>query len=235
MPDRAKYILSTKHLDSLLISEASEKNIFIDAIPFIKTVPIISSEILEKLKEYADKNIIAIFTSVQAAKAVYDYLEKPVSWNIYCTGGATKEFVQANFSESFICGTGKNANEIAAKIINEKKASEVYFFCGDKRLNTLPDLLSNNDIKVNEIICYQTIHTPVIINKNYDAVLYFSPSAVESFFSINKIRDSISLYAIGETTASAIKKFSNNKILIAENPSKEEILKLILESQEIKI
>ncbi|MES1223753.1 MAG: hypothetical protein ABUT20_50120, partial [Bacteroidota bacterium] len=48
-----------------------------------------------------------------------------------------------------------------------------------------------------------------------------SPSAVNSFFSVNKIDNKTILFAIGKTTAGEIKKFAVNKIIIADAPSKE--------------
>ena len=76
---------------------------------------------------------------------------------------------------------------LAEKIIPEINDREVIFFCGNLRRNDLPDALRQKGITVREITVYQTSLTPVTIEKEYDAVLFFSPSAAESFFSKNSL------------------------------------------------
>jgi uroporphyrinogen-III synthase len=46
----------------------------------------------------------------------------------------------------------------------------------------LPKLLKQQDVEVNEIVVYHTIPIPHKLSKITAAVLFFSPSAVESLF-----------------------------------------------------
>jgi uroporphyrinogen-III synthase len=62
------------------------------------------------------------------------------------------------------------------------------------------------------------------IEKTYHGILFFSPSAVQSFFSNNKISDQTILFAIGNTTATEIKKYTNNKIITGDEPGKENLV-----------
>jgi uroporphyrinogen-III synthase len=73
------------------------------------------------------------------------------------------------------------------------------------------------------VVVYETIETPVKIDKKYNGILFFSPSAARSFFSINKIDTDTVLFAIGTTTAVELRKFSHNKILVGEHPNKEQL------------
>ena len=121
-----------------------------------------------------------------------------------------------------ICNSciAKNAAELA-KIIIEDGEEEVVFFCGNQRLDTLPDTLRENDIDVYEMVVYETVQIPTKVEKEYDGILFFSPSGVDSFFSVNKVGVKTELFAIGNTTANAIKKHTDNKVIFSETASKE--------------
>jgi uroporphyrinogen-III synthase len=88
----------------------------------------------------------------------------------------------------------------------------------------LPELLKKKNIGVNEIIVYKTIITPQKIEKKYDGILFFSPSAVKSFFEKNILDGQTVLFAIGSTTADKIRKFSKNKIVVSDVPDKTTLL-----------
>jgi uroporphyrinogen-III synthase len=67
------------------------------------------------------------------------------------------------------------------------------------------------------------------VNKLYDGILFFSPSAVQSFFYGNAIGPQTVLFAIGQTTAEAIEKFTGNTIIVSEKPGKDELVKRMFE------
>ena len=90
-------------------------------------------------------------------------------------------------------------------------------------------MLRQRGIDVNEIIVYQTINLPHKIEQEYHGILFFSPSAVQSFFQKNKLSDTTILFAIGNTTANEIKKFTNNKIIISDSPGKENLVGKMVE------
>lgn len=223
------HILCTRTLEPFLITRAAEKNIFIEAIPFIKTEALASSEIEKLLSIIRHKKIFAAFTSSIAVEAIAEHIDKNVGWKIYCTGGITKEAVKKYFGISNIEGTAKNASLIADKIVAEKKTNEIVFFCGDQRMNDLPERLTNAGVNVKENIVYNTILRPQVIDKNYDGILFFSPSAVHSFFSENTIAGNVVLFAIGNTTAATIKTYCINKILVSEWPGAENLTTLAIE------
>jgi uroporphyrinogen-III synthase len=171
-----------------------------------------------------------VFTSMNAVEAVADNLRgRMPDWKIYCIGTTTGSLVKKHFGPGAIGGTANSALELAALIVNEGEDDEVIFFCGNQRREELPEILKNNHIDVNEIVVYETIPVPHNLRKQYHGILFFSPSAVESFFSNNKAEVSTVLFAIGNTTANAIKKFSNNKVLITEEPGKENLVRNMME------
>jgi uroporphyrinogen-III synthase len=145
-------------------------------------------------------------------------------WTIYCISHATKQAVEKHFGKDAVAGVADNAKVLAELMIAELEDDQVIFFCGDQRRDYLPDELRKNDIEVTEIIVYQTILLPHKIEKSYNGILFFSPTAVASFFQKNKSIDQAILFAIGETTANEIRNFSENKILVAPEPSKRSLL-----------
>jgi uroporphyrinogen-III synthase len=104
----------------------------------------------------------------------------------------------------------------------------VIFFCGDQRRDEMPDQLKINSIKVTEIVVYKTTLTPQKIEKKYEGILFFSPSAVKSFFQINEVPDQTVLFAIGNTTADELKSFSKNKIVTSDVPTRETLIDKVI-------
>ena len=230
MPNNHFHILSTRPLPQQLIQEAAEKNSEVDCTSFIETKPLHDDFIFIATEKYG-KHSTVVFTSMTAVEALTNAVDTTgTRWRIACMEGTTLNLVQNKFPNSTIIATASNAKQLAEKIIALNNDKYIAFFCGDKRRDELPALLKENNIEVEEVVLYKTKFTPVIIDKNYDAILFFSPSAVESFFSVNKINATTVLYAIGKTTAETIKQFSNNKIIESASPSKEQLLKLAVEA-----
>jgi len=223
-------ILSTRPLDELLIEEAKESNMEIDVLSFIETETIHTTEVQQEIENALLQSSAVVFTSMNAVEAVADELDgQQPDWKIYSIGTTTSKLVKKYFGEEAIAGIANSASELADLIVDEGEDSEVVFFCGDQRRDELPEILRNNDIDVNEIVVYETIAVHHKVDKQYHGVLFFSPSAVESFFSNNKIETSTVLFAIGNTTANAIKKFSNNKVIISDEPGKENLFRKMVE------
>ena len=218
-------ILSTRPVEEQLIKEAAKQNIKIDVLPFIATEPIDRLEIYNEIENALSQTATVVFTSMNAVDAVAAHLHdyKP-DWKIYCIGNTTRKLVAQYFGNGLIAGTGKDATGLAEKIIEDDNSDEVVFFCGDKRRDELPLLLRENDIEVNEIEVYETRSVHHNINKIYDGILFFSPSAVESFFSTNKVDARTILFAIGNTTATEIKKYAVNKVVISDEAGEKNLV-----------
>ncbi|MBS1747499.1 MAG: uroporphyrinogen-III synthase [Bacteroidetes bacterium] len=218
-------ILITAEIDNSLLEKLTAKGFEVEVLNFIKTTTKQSLSLRQQIKNIPEKKVTVIFTSSKAVEAVDSILQnKKTGWNIYCVGKATKNLITQLFPGSTILGFANYATELAKEIINDNKADEVYFFCGNKRRNDLPDLLKENNIGLHEIEVYETVIYQHEVKKNFDAVIFFSPSAVEGFFAVNTIIQSTVFFAIGKTTADAIKKFSGNKIILSDTPGKKELI-----------
>lgn len=223
-------ILCTRPVSDELVNEALEKNIAIDVLSFIETEPVETVEVQQEIENTVILSATVVFTSMNAVEAVSQFVEgKNPAWKIYCIGNTTRQLVEKYFGDGLLSGTAGSASELADLIIEESEGEDVIFFCGDQRRDDLPAILRRNDIEVNEIIVYETFPVPHKISKEYFGILFFSPSAVESFFSVNKIAGQTILFAIGNTTADAIKKISNNKIIISDMPGKDNLVEMMIE------
>ncbi|MDE3248864.1 MAG: uroporphyrinogen-III synthase, partial [Bacteroidota bacterium] len=181
-------LLSTRPLDDETIEEAAEHGVAIDCISFIDTEPIQTIDVQQEVESALLQSATVVFTSMNAVEAVAGFMQDDEpGWSIYCMGNTTRQLVKEYFGENSIAGTADNATDLAWLIIEEGETEEVIFFCGDQRRDELPSILQNNGIEVTEIMVYETIATPVAIKQHYNGILFFSPSAVESFFSVNKI------------------------------------------------
>ena len=223
-------ILCTRPLPASLVEEAAANGIAIDELSFIETESILSVEVQQEIELASTEITTVVFTSMNAVDAVTIFLDgHQPDWSIYSIGTATGKLIKAYFGEGRMAGTANDAASLAALIAEDRFTDEVIFFCGDQRRDELPEILRQNDIEVNEIVVYQTIATPHKIEKDYFGILFFSPSAVQSFFSKNKIASRTILFAIGNTTANEIRKYTTNKIIISDEPGKENLVAKMIE------
>ena len=82
----------------------------------------------------------------------------------------------------------------------------------------------------NEIEVYQTKLAPFKISdqENFDGIMFFSPSAVESYFSNNKIKKEI-CFCVGNTTAAALEELKIKNIVVADLPTVEDTIIAVFE------
>ena len=219
MSDFRIHLLCTGGLSSELIDEASSKGILIDAYSFIETEPVSQPRLRELLKQ----QLIAVFTSKNAVKAMGN--EGGRDWKIFCIG----ETAVQRFGEVAIIGKAQSAKELAEEIIRTQEGREIYFFCGDRRRDELPSLLRKEGFTIHEVPVYRTIATPRKLTGDYDGVAFFSPSAVDSFFSANGVASGTPLFAIGETTAESIRRRCINPVIVGQRPGKDDLIRSMID------
>jgi uroporphyrinogen-III synthase len=228
-------ILSTRPLDQMMIWMAAKKNMVIDTISFIKTKPLQSKAITTKISRLSTERHTVVFTSRNALESVASCLEnQKTEWQIFCIGNITQKKAAELFGAGSIGATSDSASALADRIIADGKISSVVFFCGNRRRKELPEKLADHGIAVEEIVVYKTIQSSPRIKKTYDGILFFSPSAVNSFFSSNSADPGTVFFAIGSTTAAEIRKYRDQKIIVAPEPSKELLAKQAIHYFEAK-
>lgn len=226
MPNEAISILCTRPVNQALVQEAHSLGIRLDILSFIETEPIRTIEVIKETEQSGLRSSLVVFTSMNAVDAVTSILNGNIpNWQIYCIGYKTRELVSAYFGENAIIGMAENAQGLAERIVDDEPADEILFFCGDRRRQELPDILSENGIPVIEIEVYRTRELSHVLVKQYDGILFFSPSSVDSFFRLNNVAKDVVLFAIGTTTEQSIGKYCNNTIVISKHPGKEALVK----------
>lgn len=139
---------------------------------------------------------------------------------VFCVGEKTKKLLEHyGFN---VAEMAHDAEKLAA-ILTENYATERFmFFSGSMRRETLPQALNSAGILFTEIQVYDTVLTPLHIQTKCNGLLFFSPSAVESYLKENTITHE-ACFCIGQTTANALKGITDN-VIIANTPSVENVI-----------
>ncbi len=232
-------ILSTKLLSPELVEEAAQQGIAVTSQLFIDIQPAVTDEATDACANMLFHGGTMVFTSPNAVKAladkeggVYQYLMDsrfgfhtagPAACRIFCLQGATLAAVEAHMPYLLVAGTAANSTELAQKILADG-VKAVTFFCGNIRRQELPDMLRANDVGVTEYVVYRTTETPAPLEETFNGILFLSPSSVRSFFSANKLPGHTVCFAIGETTAEALREATVNKVIVSSTPSMSALL-----------
>ena len=208
-------ILSTKKL------LPNQRQLLVD-----ETISVIEENFIEtktKSFELLKVNDNLIFSSQNAVKSVLNHSkqEELKLKNVFCVGLKTKTILEENgFNVLVDTDYSSDLAEIISLIYNKESYT---FFSGNLRRDILPNTLKENGITFNEIEVYETNLIPKKITTKLDGILFFSPSAVESYLKVNTIKNEI-CFCIGETTAEALEEKEITNIIIAAEPSVENVI-----------
>jgi len=210
------------------LQQLQQHGITTEVIPFIKTYSSVNAASIQRIRSLEKYMATAVFTSAHGVEAVAECLFHLPAWKIACISGKTRKTVEHYFDESDIIAAAPNAAALI-KELDGKVQEPVLFFCGNLRLDTIPNWLKDTGMQFEEIQVYKTELTPQNIQtKNPAAVLFFSTSAAESFFTINTLPAETVCFAIGETTAAALKQKLPNRIIVSAQPDKTALIELVI-------
>jgi len=215
-------VLSTKQLQPDIVQQLDQLGFHVLQQDFISITYHTDAAIHEKIRRSVLKQQTAVFTSAHAVKAVAGAVTHDADWQVYCLSGKTKQALETMGWGDKITGMADDAAALAQRIISDG-CTGVLFFCGDQRRDELPSLLGQQGIAIDELQVYSTIETPVIVTDAFDAVLFFSPSAVNSFFRANQLSANVICFAIGNTTAAAIYAKTSNRVMVAATAAQESV------------
>lgn len=210
-------ILSTKNL------LPNQKQRLLDANFCLFEEDFISIKNKKVLSKGEDLGKALIFTSQNAVQSVLQNRnsEDLKSKNIFCVGTKTKLLLEENGFK--VVEYVDYAVDLATIILSKYKHLCFTFFCGNLRQDILPNKLKKNGIVFNEIEVYETVLTPKKVTCKVDAILFFSPSGVESYLKENKITSEV-CFCIGNTTAKKLKQNKTAKIVVSKEPKIEELI-----------
>jgi uroporphyrinogen-III synthase len=205
-------VLSTK-----ILTEA-QKNIFQNSEIEVVDYDAISIEFLDFEAPHFIKN--GIFTSQNSVRSI-------ISKNIeieqgFCVGEKTRFLLEKN--DLKVIKTIKNASELAHFIQKNYKNEVFYFFSGTRRRDEIPDSFKNSKNTLFEIKTYKTELNTVKFEQKWSGILFFSPTAVQSYVEKNVIANSLA-FCIGQTTADEAKLHTKHTIYIADDTTVESVIK----------
>lgn len=180
-----------------------------------------------------EENIInAVFTSANSVCSVFEKHQIATSFFdvVFCVGTKTKRLLESFGIE--VALMANNALELAELLAerftkNSECSKEISWFCGNLRNNDLPQIMAENGVLVTEYMVYQTQLNPVKVENNYDAILFFSPSGIESYLKKNKPNSNPVVCIGGTTAAKAIEFFEN--VYIADETTVESVIEKLKE------
>ena len=237
--DCADYVINRGGKELMLEDQAEEKEF---AIYSTKKLSEIQKKLLPSSVGVDDSDFIKIRFNRIAPKVVKNQIENVIITskngveailnsftkdelnfkNIFCVGRRTKKLIEQKIGT--VVHSERNAAKLADYLSENKKGQEVTYFCSDLRLDTLPKILKENGITVNEIEAYKTMYSPVNVRENFNGILFYSPSTVESYMQEND-SDKIA-FCIGESTAKEARKHFEN-VQVANLPTVESVIEMV--------
>lgn len=223
----SKTILSTKMLTS------SQKAILTAANITVVEYDAINIELLSPDIKTDFKNII--FTSQNTVKAFLEIIgpqnAQKNSYRAYCVGEKTKSLLGINGIN--VVETAHYGAELAKILVENYPNVTFLFLCGDKRRHEIPSYLKQHKVAFKEHTVYKNTPYHHTFATDFDGIMFFSPSGIESFIARNNLRNSIA-FCIGTTTAAEAQKHTKN-IVVAHKPTIESVLDKVAESFKTKI
>ena len=200
-------ILSTKKLDVAL-----RERIVHNGLAYMEYNAIHIKPVSFELPALAD---YVIFSSKNAVKTVLKSAYALVNTQVLCVGKQTEQLLFKNGIKT--TKTAKNMAELIIFLEKIAEKSSFLHFCGNRRLSLLAEKMTAWKANFEEIVVYDTTLNIKKINAMPDAILFYSPSGVESHTNMNTIGNS-SCFCIGETTAKALPEQPKD-LVVLENPS----------------
>ena len=206
------FILSTKTLPSLLRDRIVQNGLAYMEYNAIRIVPVHFE--LPTLADYV------IFSSQNATKAVLNKAHNLHDTQVLCVGKQSEKLLLGKNIKPL--KTAQNMSVLVDFIEKLDKNSHFLHFCGNRRLPVLANKMKDWKCNFREVVVYQTELTNTKIEAAPDAILFFSPSGVESHQNQNDITNA-HCFCIGNTTATAFRQ-TPKSIQAVKNASMEQVV-----------
>lgn len=202
-------LLATKKLSLSLKDRLIQHGFSVVEQPFIQIEPLAIN--IDSTKDHL------IFTSQNAVKIAFSNAHiRPllVGKKYYCVGEKTKSILEENGQK--VIKTAQNSAKLVDFFKKTLKNERFSFFCGKLRRPEIEGFFHDYQISYDIFEIYNTTLIPKALDTTFNGILFFSPSAVSSFFKANSWKPQTQGFCIGKTTASALKKFTPNYSIAKE-------------------
>jgi uroporphyrinogen-III synthase len=217
---RKPRILSTKVLSKELAHKLEDSGMTLDMNDFIEI-----ENYTESISASSYKRRQIIITSQNSVAALINLgaIQNLQNKRIMCVGSKTERMLMSE--GVFVSQKYKNSAELAEDAVGIEVGTT--FFTGKRRMPVIEKVFNDARVELDVVELYNSVLTPVKVDDKYEAVMFFSPSGVESFFKVNKLRGALAI-CIGATTERAVRKFTENTS-IAEVTTVESVVDATLE------
>lgn len=180
-----------------------------------------------------------IFTSAEAVRAVARRSKKLGcsldqacnGLDIASVGPVTAEVAEKNNLEVEYVAQTHNGVALAQELGDRVQGKKVLLPRSDHAKRDLPEALRHQGAEVTEVIAYRTLkptesdqtELEEIANGEADAILFFSPSAVEHFGQVfgadrfRAVQNRMAVTAVGPVTAKALREAGVERIVVASD------------------
>lgn len=188
-----------------------------------------------------------LLSSANAAEAFFKRLLRTLpdsrAWKtmtLYAVGEKTRQAVDRFGVLSTVFDGVTDAVQLAERLISSgKKGTRFLFPKGNLARETLPEMLRQAGMIVDEVVVYETVPASEAASlegtvfsgrHSVDVVTFFSPSSAEIFFSlVEKTRlAECAIAVIGATTADAVRRHGASVDILPDRPASEELARAIV-------
>ena len=221
---------------SIFLSRSiNDKSIFVEAIKFhLPKVDIFGASLIDlspipfKLPKEFDG---CFFYSQNAVSFFLDQLDQPaLTLNnkfIGAFGKATAHYIEKQGYLPQFIGSGELASD-ALEILKTLRGKALLFPQAMHSKNSLRPFLSDH-LEYISLKVYQNEMKEIETLPKFNILTFTSPLNVESYQRYRSFEDE-QLFAIGKTTAAAIRKYTDHPITIAEYPSEKHLALAVIKA-----
>ena len=170
-----------------------------------------------------------IFTSKNGAKAYLEKLkatgkQQATQSQAFCVGEKTKAYLEENGIK--VLKMAENASELAHFIVKLNQKAPLLIFTGNRNRPELEKQLAENNIPFRAIEVYETQLVPRKFDQEFQGILFFSPSGVQSFTKENTFAE-VPAFCIGATTAREAQNYFQH-IFIADKTTIDGVIESVI-------
>ncbi|MDZ7805495.1 MAG: uroporphyrinogen-III synthase [Gracilimonas sp.] len=219
-------ILFTTQLSEERRTQLEDGKLLIESEPFITFEYLMPALWMDKVPESTDA---WIFTSKKAVKAVSPKItDLNIPDHIFAVGSKTAEKLQ-ELGLEVTYPKEYNASALAA-MMKDLDLKKMVHFCGNLKAADLGKLLSK-DAELTSVEVYHTVltHHKMDDLDDFNAVVFMSPSAVESFSEQNSVSESQKVFCIGPTTEQTANEAGMMNCITPEYSTMDSLMESIIE------
>lgn len=215
------HIACTRFLEKSNKNEAEHKGIHIHDYSFVNISFPEPTRLTEALRA---SNLPLVFTSRYAVEALAMLAKKQEihlkNKQVFCISGRTK--ISAVENGFLILAEAPNASKLADEIISTHVKAVLHCTANIRR-DELAERLQQAGIEIKILEVYQKQIISKVV-KEFNAVMFFSPSQADAFLVLNKLMPEVPAFCVGSTTASHLAKRNHKNIIISKTANEQDLL-----------